>query len=51
MLVLELVDVVGSAEAGLAPCLLAERLGEALFELVDAGSKPCTAAAAPPLWS
>ncbi|MGH3516201.1 MAG: hypothetical protein ACRDQ7_02030, partial [Haloechinothrix sp.] len=38
-LVLELVDVVGSAEAGLAPCLLAERFGEALFELMHAGGE------------
>lgn len=38
-LVFELVDVVGGAEAGLAPCLLAERFGEALFELLDAGGE------------
>ena len=36
----ELADVVGLAEAGLAPGLLAERLGQAFFELPDAGGEP-----------
>ena len=35
----ELVDVRGCAEPGLLPRLLAERLGEALFELVDAAGE------------
>ena len=35
----ELVDVVGCAEPGLAPGLLAECFGQALFELLDAGSQ------------
>ena len=38
-LLLELVDVVGGAEAGLAPGLFAEQFGEALFELVDPGGE------------
>ena len=36
----ELVDVGVRAEPGLAPDLLAERLGQALFELLGAGSEP-----------
>lgn len=28
------------AEAGLAPCLLAEQFGEAVLELADAGGEP-----------
>jgi hypothetical protein len=35
----ELVDVVGWAEAGFAPGLLAEHLGELPFELLDAGGQ------------
>ncbi len=38
-LLLELADVVGLAEAGLAPGLLAEQLGEALLKLADAGGE------------
>ncbi len=38
-LLLEPVDVVGDAETGLVPGLLAERLGEALLELVNAGGE------------
>jgi hypothetical protein len=34
---LQRVDVVGGAEAGPAPGLFAEKLGQALFELADAG--------------
>lgn len=37
--VVEFVDVVGNAESELAPCLLAERFGEALFELVVASDE------------
>src|SRR5260370_25526255 len=33
----ERVDVVGGAEAGLTPGLLAERMGEPFFQLLDAG--------------
>jgi hypothetical protein len=36
----EVVDVGGRAEPGLAPGPLAERLGQALFELLDAGGEP-----------
>ena len=36
---LELIDVVGGTEPGLMPGLLAERLGEAPFELLDARSE------------
>ena len=36
-LLLELVDVVGGAEPGLAPGLFAEQLGQAVLELVGAG--------------
>jgi len=36
----ELVDVGVRAEPGLAPDLLAERLGQALFKLLDAGVEP-----------
>ena len=35
----ELADVIGLAEAGLAPDLLAESLGEAVLELADAGGQ------------
>ena len=37
---LEGVDVGGGTEAGFAPGLLAERFGEAFFELADAGGEP-----------
>ena len=36
-MLLEPVDVVGGAEAGLVPGLLAEELGQALFELAGSG--------------
>jgi hypothetical protein len=39
-LVVERVDVGGGAEPGFAPCLVAERLGQAGFELLDAGGEP-----------
>ncbi len=39
-LLVEGVDVGGCAEPGLAPGLLAERFGEALFELLDSGVEP-----------
>ena len=39
-LLVEGVDVGGRAEPGFAPGLLAERLGQALFELPDAGGEP-----------
>lgn len=38
-LVLELIDVVGSAESGLVPCLFAERVGQTVLELLDAGGE------------
>ena len=34
------IDVGGRAESGFAPGLLAERLGQVLFELPDAGGEP-----------
>src|SRR6266568_8840590 len=37
VLLLELVDVVGSAEPGFPPCVLAEQAGEPAFELLDPG--------------
>jgi hypothetical protein len=33
------VDIGGRAEPGLAPCLFAERAGQPLFELADAGAE------------
>jgi hypothetical protein len=39
-LLAEGVDVGGGAEPGFAPGLLAEGLGQALFELPDAGGEP-----------
>ena len=38
-LLLELADVIGLSEAGLAPDLLAESIGEAVLELADAGGQ------------
>jgi hypothetical protein len=38
-LLLELADVIGLSEAGLAPDLLAESVGEAVLELADAGGQ------------
>ena len=38
-LLLELADVIGLSEAGLAPDLLAERFAEALFEAADLGGE------------
>ena len=37
---LELVDVFGCAEAGLVPGLLAELLGQSLFQLLDSAGEP-----------
>ena len=42
-LVVECVDVGGGAEPGFAPGLVAERLGQAFFELLDAGGEPQSA--------
>ena len=39
-LLVEGVDVGGRAEPGFAPRLLAERFGQAVFELLDAGVEP-----------
>ncbi len=39
-LLFEGVDIGGGAEPGFAPGLFAERLGEAVFELPDAGGEP-----------
>ena len=39
-LVVERVDVGGGAEPGFAPGLVAERFGQAFFELLDAGDEP-----------
>lgn len=38
-LLLEVIDVVGGAEPGIAPGLLAEQLGLAFLELLDAGGQ------------
>ena len=45
-LVVERVDVGGCAEPGFAPGLVAERLGQAFFELLDAGGEPESAVVA-----
>ena len=42
-LLVEGVDVGGVAEPGLAPGVLAEGLGEPVFEVLDSGVEPCGA--------
>jgi hypothetical protein len=42
-LLAEGVDVGGRAEPGLAPCLFAERFGQAFLKLADAGVQPDSA--------